>query len=358
MTLYKAIARPCLFTLDPETAHHLVFRGLPIARALGGVAMIRAAVGKLAEDPVTIAGIRFPNRIGLAAGFDKDVLGVDLFAAMGFGHLELGTITPRPQQGNPRPRIFRFPKDEALINRMGFPSGGADAVFDRLQKIRASGARLPVLGINIGKAKDTPIDQALADYQYSCRLLSPLADYIAINVSSPNTQDLRQLQTRERLTELLSGLAECNPGKKPLFVKVAPDLSWQELDDVVAACGSSGAAGIIATNTTVGRQGLSVETKETGGLSGRPLHQRSVAVVRHLCQAVGGRMAIVGVGGISSSRDAMDMFECGASLVQLYTSVIYEGPLVVRNIQRGIAALPGSKVSAAPTSIDNIAASR
>jgi dihydroorotate dehydrogenase len=285
-----------------------------------------------------MAGLSFENPIGLAAGLDKNVELLGLCAGMGFGHIELGTVTGQPQPGNPKPRIFRFADDKALINRMGFPSAGADAIEGRLLKIRSRLADLPPLGINIGKSKVVELDRAIDDYRYSFQKLSPLAEYVTVNVSSPNTQGLRQLQERGPLRDLLSALSEVNSAKRPIFVKVAPDLEFSALDEVVEVALESGISGIIATNTTLTRGGLSVSTSEAGGLSGAPLRERSLSVVQHLGRIIGGRLALIGVGGISTTDDVLAMLGAGASMVQVYTAVVYEGPGLVHALNRGLVS--------------------
>jgi dihydroorotate dehydrogenase len=335
--MYSSLVRPIFFSMDPERAHDLMRFGAQFANNKPAISALRAVCR--VEDPrlnVSVAGLSFENPIGLAAGLDKNVELLGLCAGMGFGHLELGTVTAQPQPGNPKPRIFRFAEDRALINRMGFPSEGADEIELRLTHARRTLAPLPPLGINIGKSKMVELDQAIDDYRYSFEKLAPHAEYVTVNVSSPNTQGLRQLQERGRLHELLSTLSGVNILKKPIFVKVAPDLEFSALDEVVEVCGETGIAGIIATNTTLTRKGLSVATSEAGGLSGAPLRERSLEVVRYLGRALGGRMALIGVGGISTAQDALSMIGAGASMVQIYTAMIYEGPGIVRALNTGL----------------------
>lgn len=321
--------------MDPETAHDLM-------RAGGRLANNRLISGALrglyeTRDPrlqVEVAGISFPNPVGLAAGLDKNVELVGLCAGLGFGHLELGTVTGRPQPGNPKPRIFRIPEEKALINRMGFPSEGADAAERRLRAVRKHFRRLPPIGINIGKSKVVELDHAIDDYRYSFERLAPLADYVAVNVSSPNTQGLRQLQERERLTALLQSLHAANLNHRPVFVKVAPDLELSALEEVVDVCVGCSVAGIIATNTTISRDTLSSRIEEVGGLSGAPLRAKSLRVVEFLAQTIAGRMGLIGVGGVSSGSDVLAMLAAGASMVQVYTGLVYEGPGLVRAINQ------------------------
>jgi dihydroorotate dehydrogenase len=289
------------------------------------------------SDPrlaVSVAGLDFENPIGLAAGFDKNAELLGLWTGLGFGHIELGTVTGQAQPGNPRPRIFRLAKDRALINRMGFPSEGADAIERQLARTRGMLPYLPPLGVNIGKSKVVDLDKAIDDYRYSFVKLAPLADYITVNVSSPNTPNLRQLQDRERLNELLAALSACNEFKRPIFLKVAPDLTFAALEEVVQCCVDNAIAGIIATNTTLGREGLTTPIDEMGGLSGAPITAKSLEVVRFLARAIQGRMALIGVGGIFTGEDVLAMLAAGASMVQVYTGLIYEGPAIVRNLNR------------------------
>ena len=321
--------------MDPETAHDVM-------RSVGRIANIPFVSGCLKSlfdvvDPrlhVTVAGISFPNPVGLAAGLDKSVELVGLCAGLGFGHLELGTITGQPQPGNPRPRIFRIAEERALINRMGFPSEGADTAERRLRAVRARFKTLPPIGTNIGKSKAVELDQAIEDYRYSFERLAPLADYVTVNVSSPNTQGLRQLQERDRLTALLEALKSANTHRRPIFVKVAPDLEFGALEEVVDVCGQSAVAGIIATNTTISRDSLTSRIQEAGGLSGAPLQKKSLKIVEFLARRIAGRMALIGVGGVSSGGDVLAMLGAGASMAQVYTGLIYEGPGLVRTINQ------------------------
>jgi len=335
--MYKTILRPAFFALDPEHAHDVMRLGARLANnrlvsnALRSVFQVWDA--RLA---VHVAGLSFANPIGLAAGLDKNAELVGLCAGLGFGHLELGTVTAKPQAGNPKPRIFRLAADQALINRMGFPSGGADEVERRLIAIRRSFPALPPIGINIGKSKVTEIEHAIDDYRYSFAKLSPYADYIAVNVSSPNTPGLRQLQERERLQALLLALRDDNVHRRPIFVKVAPDLTWPAVEEVIECCISAGVAGIIATNTTLGRDGLVTEIDQAGGLSGAPLRQKSLEMVRFIGARLGGKLALIGVGGVSSVEDVLSMMAAGASMVQVYTGLIYEGPGLVKTLNTGL----------------------
>ncbi len=333
--MYNTLLKPLFFSMNPEAAHDLMRCGARFANNPLVSGILKR--GYEVSDPrlrVTVAGISFPNPVGLAAGLDKNVELVGLCAGLGFGHLELGTITGQPQPGNPKPRIFRIAAEKALINRMGFPSEGADNAERRLRAVRRRFAELPPIGINIGKSKVVELDRAIDDYRYSFERLAPLAEYVTVNVSSPNTQGLRQLQERDRLTALLQSLNGVNTHQRPIFVKVAPDLELSALEEVVDVCAQCSVAGIIATNTTIGRDSLSSAIQETGGLSGVPLREKSLEVVRFLGQQIAGRMALIGVGGISSCSDVLEMISAGASMVQLYTGLIYEGPGIVRAINQ------------------------
>lgn len=328
--------RPLLFRLDPEQAHQLT---LGLLRFTGAFAPARIAVGKLLEAParpVNAFGLTFRNPVGLAAGYDKDALAWRGLAALGFGHIEVGTVTLHPQPGNPKPRVFRLVEDRGVINRLGFPGRGADFVAERLQGRRPRGLRL---GVNIGKNKDTPNEAAAEDYIHLLARFAPLADYLAVNVSSPNTVGLRRLQAREALEDLLGRLQAARSAHRrvPVLVKLAPDLTDQELEDSVGAILASGMDGIIATNTTVRRENLySRHREETGGLSGAPLTRQSTAMVRKIVRLVDGEVPVVAVGGILSAEDAQEKLDVGAALVQVYTGLIYAGPGLVKQIVRGI----------------------
>jgi dihydroorotate dehydrogenase len=343
--LYRLLIRPVLFRLDPERAHRLTLWVLTRLARVPSLQKLMQQVRPL-ERPVLqtrVAGLHFPNPVGLAAGFDKSGVAVPAFPVLGFGSVEVGTVTPRPQCGNPLPRLFRLPADEAVVNRMGFNNDGADAVAARLRGIPR---RVPV-GVNLGKNADTPLEQALDDYRAGLERLYDVGDYVVINVSSPNTPGLRDLQAHTQLPELLEGLQASNQAlararsmaPRPLWVKIAPDLEPGALDDIVEAAQSCALGGIIATNTTVGRVGLGTATRETGGLSGRPLRQRSTEVIRYLYARSHGRIPIIGVGGIFSAADAYEKICAGASLVQLYTGLIYRGPGLPHRINRGLVRL-------------------
>ena len=286
----------------------------------------------------TVAGLRFKNPIGLAAGFDKDGKYYSTMAALGFSHIEIGTVTPLPQPGNPKPRLFRLIKSKGLINRMGFNNDGAEALAERLKENRPKDI---VIGANIGKNKDTPNNEAVNDYLKSFRILYGLVDYFTVNVSSPNTPGLRSLQDKEPLTQLLSALQTENHSAKPIFLKIAPDLSHEQLDEIVEIVINSGIAGIIATNTTITRNGLKeskeeIESMGAGGLSGTPILDMAVSVVQYLKEKSAGSFAIIGVGGIDDYHSAKKHLDAGADLIQIYTGMIYSGPGIVKSILRGL----------------------
>ncbi len=345
---YRWLARPALFLLPAESAHHVAFGALRLVMAVPGMKRLcrRALLPPSAERATTALGLRFPSPVGLAAGFDKDARGPDALLALGFGFVEVGTLTARAQPGNPRPRLFRLPADRALINRMGFNNGGAAAAAARLaRRDRSAG----IVGVNIGKTKVVEEAYAAADYVESARLLAPHADYLVVNVSSPNTPGLRALQATEKLRPLLSAV-QAAAGATPLLVKLAPDLTDEELDALADLALELGLAGIVATNTTTGREGLSTPADEVaalgaGGLSGAPLRARSLEVVRRLSARTQGRLVIIAAGGIASSADVEAQLAAGATLVQVYTAFIYEGPLLPSNLARGLPA-PGEQPDA------------
>ncbi|MGI8436360.1 MAG: quinone-dependent dihydroorotate dehydrogenase [Chthoniobacterales bacterium] len=334
---YERLLRPLLFALDPETAHHFALRAL---RTPGALAALRAFAP--APRPLTLFGGSFRNPVGLAAGFDKNGVAIPAWEALGFGFVEIGTVTARAQPGNPRPRIFRYPRQGALINRLGFNNDGAEAISARLSRLRA-GPRPPAIpiGVNLGKSRVTPLEEAAADYLFSFRLLQPLADYIALNVSSPNTPGLRSLQHHEALVDLLRTITTENTRlrvPKPILLKIAPDLSAEELREIVAACEEFGLAGIIATNTTLDHGALAGGRDETGGLSGAPLRERATEVVRALRAQT--TLPIIGVGGISDATSAREKFAAGAQLVQVYTGYIYRGPGLLREVANAVLPSP------------------
>jgi dihydroorotate dehydrogenase len=340
--LYE-FARPFIFTLDPETAHRLAFANLDRAHALGLTRLLRPHV---ADDPVEAMGLRFPNPVGLAAGLDKNAEHIDALADFGFGFVEVGTVTPRPQPGNDRPRLFRLPKARALINRMGFNNDGLDRFVANVEASRARGV---VLGLNIGKNADTPVARALDDYLTGLRRVYPLLlerpGYVAVNISSPNTRNLRSLQADAALTALLRGLrqararlADQHGRRVPLAVKIAPDLEDADLRRIADTLVAHEVDAVIATNTTVARDGVSglPHAGEEGGLSGAPLAARSTAVVRLLAAHLQGALAVIGVGGILRGDDAVQKVVAGASLVQLYTGIVYRGPALVGECRRAL----------------------
>jgi dihydroorotate dehydrogenase len=335
---YRRLARPALFRLgggDAERAHEWTLRRLAaLARRPALLRAVRAAAP--AGTPRVVFGLTFPNPVGLAAGMDKDGLALPSWPALGFGFVEVGTVTARAQPGNPRPRLFRLPADEAIINRMGFNNAGAAALAGRLAAGRALGVPL---GISLGKSKAVPIEDAVEDYLAALRAVRGHADYLAVNVSSPNTPDLRRLQDRDQLAELLAALRS-EAGDTPVLVKIAPDLTEHAIAEVLEVCAAHGVAGLIATNTTIERRlagpgQAPVRDEhggEPGGLSGRPLARRALEVVTFVAKRTD--LPVIGVGGIMSADDALRLFDAGASLVQLYTGLIYRGPALVRAIVR------------------------
>lgn len=346
---YSRLARPLLFRADAETAHHgtvlaadLLGRS-PAARALAGLAGYAAGPAPGSARAVEVLGLRFPSPVGLAAGMDKDGRGVATWAALGLGHVELGTVTSRPQPGNARPRLARLPRSRALVNRMGFNNDGVHALAGRLRAARAAGlVRIPV-GVSIGKSRVTPVEEAVGDYLESVAALEGLADYLAVNVSSPNTPGLRSLQDAGPLEELLRAVVGAASGT-PVLVKLSPDLGPGALDQALEVAVGAGVSGVIATNTTLSREGVhpserAAAERETGGLSGAPLARRAREVVAH----VAGRtdLPVVGVGGVMSGDDARAMLDAGASLVQLYTGLVYAGPGLVGRAVGATSAATG-----------------
>jgi dihydroorotate dehydrogenase len=337
-----ALARALLFALDAEAAHQLTLSSLRAGQRLG---LLKLLAAEQPAKPIDLMGLIFANRIGLAAGFDKNATCVDAMGALGFGFVEVGTLTPQGQAGNPRPRIFRLPKARAVINRMGFPNEGVAAAVTRLRRRRYRG----VCGVNIGKNAATPLEQATSDYVAALRAVYECADYVAINISSPNTQGLRQLQEGEPLRALLQALLEVRAElaerlgwRVPLVVKLSPDLSAQELAASAQVIRELQLDGVIATNTTLDRVAVAglAHAERAGGLSGEPLRERSLGVVRQLRELLGPDMPLIGVGGVSSAADAAAMFAAGADLIQVYTGLIYRGPGLVREL---VAADAGRK---------------
>ena len=339
--LYKLLVR-ILFLFDPEKVHYLTLNLFSFIRKIPvlGWGIERCFGIRNNLKPIEFAGLTFKNPVGLAAGFDKDARYMHEFAAMGFGFIEIGTVTPLPQPGNDKPRLFRLIQDKAIINRMGFNNEGVEAMAKRLQH-KPQGV---LIGGNIGKNKSTPNENAISDYQICFTRLYDLVDYFVVNVSSPNTPGLRALQEKEPLTRILSHLMQLrnafvSGGQKhrPLFLKIAPDLTDSQLDDVIDIVLSTGIDGLVATNTTIGRSGLTTPSEKieqigAGGLSGKPLTQRSTEVIAYIHAKSGGKIPIIGVGGIHTSSDASEKMQAGAGLVQLYTGFIYEGPALISRI--------------------------
>ncbi len=333
--LYERLVRPLLFSLDPETAHHLALRSLRIASRLP-FALRALHRFQPRPKPTTLFGLTFPNPIGLAAGFDKSGVAIPAWAALGFGFAEIGTVTAKAQPGNPRPRIFRYPEQEALINRLGFNNDGADVIAARLGKLRGSGRwpQIPV-GINLGKSKVTPIENAADDYLHSFRLLREFADYLVLNVSSPNTPGLRSLQEHDALEQLLRVIRQENQtAPKPILLKIAPDLALSDLDQIIATCEANEIAGIIATNTTLNHTVIPRALDQAGGLSGRPLREKSTELVRAITAR--SRLPVIASGGISDAESAREKLEAGAQLLQIYTGYIYRGPGLLREIAENL----------------------
>lgn len=340
--MYKLLIKPLLFCFNPETAHHLTFGFIKVIFKIPGVSALFRLIYSVKDARLerTVFGITFPNPVGLAAGFDKDAKIVDEFSALGFGFIEIGTVTPIPQKGNDKPRLFRLPQDEAVINRMGFNNGGMKEIAARLRKRKSK----VIIGGNIGKNKLTPNEEALTDYIKAFNELFDCVDYFVVNVSSPNTPGLRALQEKEPLKKILNSLQEVNNQKaipKPILLKIAPDLTNEQLDDIVEIITETKLAGIIATNTTITRDGLTTDREEVaaigmGGLSGRPLSIRSTEVIRYLVKKSNGTIPVIGVGGIHSAQDAIDKLDAGACLIQIYSGFIYEGPALVGEINKKV----------------------
>ena len=349
--LYRSLLRPILFRLPAEAAHELALHSLSfsprLTKTLLGDRFRRSPFGKLRRF-----GLTFSNPVGIAAGFDKDGIALDSLAALGFGFIEAGTVTYHPQPGNLKPRLFRLPLDKALINRAGFNNEGAKVFAERVSRHRPD----CVLGVSIGKSKNVPVENAVEDYLKSFELVHPVADYVAVNVSSPNTPRLRELQQAEQLDELLRGLQSRNHeldaeysghGALPILVKLSPDLSNEELQTIVEVAQRHKVAGLIATNTTTGRAGLrtpaeTVQACGEGGLSGAPIRLRSAQIIATLYNLTGGSMPLIGVGGIFTAQDAWEMVSAGASLVQVYTGLIYEGPSIAKKINEGLRRIISS----------------
>ena len=340
---YRHFIRPLLFTQDSEAIHNRTIAALGRASRSRELCAALAGIYSAPELPVEMLGLRFPNPVGLAAGMDKHAAAVPAWEALGFGFAEFGGVTWHAQPGNPAPRMFRAVADQALINRMGFNNPGAEAMASKLRDWREA-RRWPKhpVGINLGKSKTTPNEKAAEDYANSFRILRLLADFFVINVSSPNTPNLRQLQDKAALDEILAAIQELNsPSPKPLLVKVAPDLTFEALDEILELATRRNLSGMVATNTTIARPDTTDENlrrvySESGGLSGRPLRARSTEVIGHIYKQTNGRLPIIGVGGIFNADDAWEKIQAGASLVQVYSGLVYEGPALAKNIVIGL----------------------
>jgi dihydroorotate dehydrogenase len=344
---YQRLVFPFLKHIDPETAHDRTISALTLAqRQALGRSILQKIAGPLPKGSVNLFGLRFPNCLGVAAGFDKEIQATIGLAILGFGHIEVGTITPQFQSGNERPRIFRLPEDEALINRMGFPSNGANAARKRLESLAETKKRKYVIGVSLGKQKETPLSQAAGDYINVLQAVFEFADYLAVNISSPNTPELRKLQGEKYLADLLGALTAENKLQasklqikpRPLLVKIAPDLSDKELDSILQVTLDNEIDGIIAANTTLGRDGLkNTNQEQAGGLSGKPLASRNLEIIRTIARETHGRLPIIGVGGVFTADDVRARLDAGASLVQIYTALVYEGPGIAGHILRELS---------------------
>jgi len=342
IALYKLIIRPFLFNKKPEEAHHFTFSIVKNLFKIPGVAAIANALFQYKDDSLktNLFGLEFESPVGLAAGFDKDAKLFDELSAFGFGFIEIGTLTPKGQEGNPKPRLFRLPEDQSLINRMGFNNGGVDEAVERLKKKNSK----VIIGGNIGKNKLTPNEVAVRDYEICFEALFDHVDYFVVNVSSPNTPNLRELQEKAPLKTLLNAVMAKNLDKnkpKPILLKIAPDLNDAQLDDIIEIVNETKIDGVIATNTTISREGLKTSDKivqeiGAGGLSGKIVRSRSTQVISYLNNKSNGELKIIGVGGINTAEDAIEKMEAGACLVQVYTGFIYEGPAMIKRINKGI----------------------
>ena len=340
--MYKVLIKPILFLFDPEKVHYFVFNSLRFWMKVPGIKGIIRSSYQLKNEKLKreLFGITFDNPVGLAAGFDKNAVLFNELSHFGFGFIEIGTLTPQPQEGNPKKRLFRLPKDEAIINRMGFNNEGVEAAIERLKNRKEK----IIIGGNIGKNKVTPNEEAISDYEICFNALFPYVDYFVVNVSSPNTPNLRALQDKEPLTALLSRLMQLNKDKdapKPILLKIAPDLTNEQLDDIIDIVKSTNIDGVIATNTTISRDNLktdknTVDTIGNGGVSGKPVSSRSTEVIKYLADKSNKAFPIIGVGGIHSADDAIEKLNAGADLVQIYTGFIYEGPSLVKKINKEI----------------------
>jgi dihydroorotate dehydrogenase len=340
--LYQSLIRPALFSFDPEKVHHFTVKFLSFTQSVPGVRILLRSIFKIKHQELKrgYLGLTFDNPVGLAAGFDKDAQMIDLLEPFGFGSIEIGTLTPKPQPGNEKPRLFRLKKDKALINRMGFNNGG---VTEAVARLRMRKTKI-IVGGNIGKNKLTPNDQAIGDYELAFDKLFDSVDYFVVNVSSPNTPNLRELQEKEPLSRILNSLQQRNLKKdkrKPILLKIAPDLSENQLLEIVEIVQETKIDGIIATNTTVSREGLVTNAKVVeeigeGGLSGKPLTERATEVIKFLRGALGQDVCIIGVGGIMTTEDALEKLKAGANLIQIYSGFIYNGPSFVKSINKAI----------------------
>jgi dihydroorotate dehydrogenase len=340
--MYKLLIKPLFFLVEPEKIHHIVFKTIKFLCVLPGVSSIIKSIYTVNDKRLErkLFGLTFPNPVGLAAGFDKDAKLYDELGYYGFGFIEIGTLTPVAQPGNEQPRMFRLPEDEGLINRMGFNNGGVNAAVERLKNKRSD----IIIGGNIGKNKTTPNEDAVSDYEKCFEALFDYVDYFVVNVSSPNTPNLRALQDKEPLTKLLMRVKELNALKKnpkPILLKIAPDLSNEQLNDIIDIVAQTKIDGVVATNTTISRDNLKtsaerLQTIGAGGLSGKPVAKRSTEVVKYLHEYSKGAFPIIAVGGIHTAQDAIEKLKAGASLVQIYTGFIYEGPGIVKRINKGI----------------------
>ncbi|MBA6154316.1 quinone-dependent dihydroorotate dehydrogenase [Gelidibacter maritimus] len=341
--MYKLLLRPILFLFDPEAVHHFTFKLIRFTHDLGFAGLFRSTYqvrNKVLERE--LFGLKFPNPIGLAAGFDKNAMLYKELSNLGFGFIEIGTVTPKAQAGNEQPRLFRLKEDAAIINRMGFNNGGVKEAVERLKANPIAGKKHVLIGGNIGKNKITPNEDAVNDYIFCFEALFDYVDYFVVNVSSPNTPNLRALQEKKPLTDLLQTLQNKNKTKeqrKPILLKIAPDLTNEQLLDIIDIVADTNIDGVIATNTTISRDGLKSSNKdEMGGLSGQPLTQRSTEVIRFLAENSKKAFPIIGVGGIHSAEDALEKLDAGADLIQLYTGFIYEGPQLIKDINKAIIA--------------------
>jgi dihydroorotate dehydrogenase len=347
--LYEHVVRPVLFKQDSERAHELGVEAMALLGKLGAVCRGLETLTQLPRAqyrPVQAFGLTFPNAVGLAAGFDKNARAWQAAAALGFGHVEIGTVTALAQPGNPQPRMFRYPSEEAVINRMGFNNDGAEAVAARLAGQPRPGKRRIPLGINLGKSKAAALEDAVGDYLESFAKLADYADYLVLNVSSPNTPGLRQLQDEKPLRELLGAIMRANHARVaakggallPVLLKIAPDLSYPQIDAALGVIAEFGLSGIIATNTTLARPGFFAGVNEMGGLSGKPVRARSTEIINYIARATHGRLPIIGVGGITDTASAAEKLDAGATLVQVYTGMVYRGPFFARDLAWGVGA--------------------